>query len=104
VSSNIIYKGRIKSLIKLQNNVNISCEDIVKIMTPNISKQGFIEICTKVINTNLLNITSPFFNINNWIKQTIYNVEDTTDFVYNMSKVVKDALNDRIINKKRCLR
>ena len=54
--SNFIYIGRIKSLIKLQNNVNISCEEIVKIMTPNISKQGFIKICTDVIEKNLLNI------------------------------------------------
>jgi hypothetical protein len=97
--SNIIYRARLKSIVQSRNNLVESCDEISKIITPNISKSGFIKQCSNIINQKLSNITPHTFRSSYWIEQTIknYDIHATKDFIYNMSTTVKDAWHDRII-------
>jgi hypothetical protein len=97
--SSIIYRSRIKSISESRNELVSSCEQISKIITPNISKQGFVQECENIIldrasMTKQYNPKSTY-----WLQKTInnYDIKLTNDFIYNMNKVVKDAWYDRII-------
>jgi hypothetical protein len=97
--SNIIYRGRIKSIAKSREDLVSSCEEISKIITPNISKTGFINECNNIISRQISSITPHTFKSSYWLDQTIenYDIQGTSDLIYNMNKVVKDAWYDRII-------
>ena len=55
--SNIIYRGRLKNIADSRENLVASCEEISQIINPNISKNGFIEKCTSIINDKSLFIS-----------------------------------------------
>ena len=97
---NIIYKGRIKSIEETRNYLIKSCDKISQIITPNVSKKGFIEQCKNIITTELTDIIPHVFRSSYWINKTInnYDIQSTNDFIYNMNRVVKDAWYDRIID------
>jgi len=98
--SNIIFKGRLKAISESRENLVTSCEEISKIITPNISKSGFIDKCNSIIIQNFSTVTPHSFKSSYWIDQTIrnYDIQTSKDFIYNMNKVVKDAWYDRIID------
>jgi hypothetical protein len=95
----IIYRARIKSISESRENLVSSCEEISKIITPNISKTGFIQKCNEMITTEISNTSLYTFRSSWWLKKTIenYDIQTTDDFIYNMNKVVKDAWYDSII-------
>ena len=98
--SNIIYRGRLKNIADSRENLVASCEEISQIINPNISKNGFIEKCTSIINDKFF-ATNPYsFQSSYWIDKTIknYDIQGSSDFIYNMNKVVKDAWYDKIID------
>ena len=97
--SNIIYRARLTSIVESRNNLVTSCDDIRKIITPNISKLGFIKECNNIVIKQQTNIPSHSFRSSYWMEQTIknYDVHGTKDLIYNMNKVVKDYWYDRII-------
>ena len=98
--SNIIYRARLKSIAESRENLVSSCEEISNIITPNISRTGFITQCNNIISSQTSNITQHTFKSSYWIDKTIknYDIQGTNDFIYNMNKVVKDAWYDRIID------
>ena len=98
--SNLIYRARIKSISESRNNLISSCEKISEIITPNISKSGFIQQCINIIKTKPSNIIQHNFKTNYWISETIknYDIQGTNNFIYNMEKVVRDAWFDMIID------
>jgi hypothetical protein len=97
--ASVIYRGRIKAISESRNNLVESCDKISQIINPNISKKGFIDQCNNIIISQLSNITPHSFKSSYWLEKTIqnYDIQGTTDFIYNMHKVVKDAWYDRII-------
>lgn len=98
--SNVIFRARIKAINESRNNLVSSCEEISKIITQNISKTGFIKQCNNIVTRKIANITPHTFRTSYWIDKTInnYDIQSTKDFIYNMSKAVKDAKYDRIID------
>ena len=98
--SNVIYRAKLKSISESRNNLVSSCETISNIITPNISKSGFIKQCNNIVTSQISNITQHTFRSSYWIDKTIknYDIQDTNDFIYNMNKTVKDAWYDRIID------
>lgn len=95
----IIYRSRIKSINESREHVVSSCQKIAEIITPNISKSGFIKECNDIVAKQTSNIIPYTFKSSWWLKKTIenYDIQETDDFIYNMNKVVKDAWYDRII-------
>jgi hypothetical protein len=95
----IIYRARIKSISESRENLVSSCEEISKIITPNVSKTGFIKKCNEMITTEISNTSLYTFRSSWWLKKTIenYDIQGTDDFIYNMNKVVKDSWYDSII-------
>lgn len=98
--SNVIYRSRLKSIAESRNNLVSSCEEISKIITPNISKTGFIKQCNNIVSMQSSSITPHTFRSTYWMSQSIknYDIQSTNDFIYNMNKTVKDAWHDRIID------
>ena len=96
--SSIIYRGRLKSISKSRQEMIDSCEEIADLIIPNLSESGFVSQCQKLLVSNLKNINEHSFRSSYWLEKTIenYNNEATSDFIYNMNYVVKDAWNDRI--------
>jgi hypothetical protein len=96
--SSIIYRGRLKSINKSRQTMVDSCEQIADIITPNLSEQGFITKCQLLLMSNLTDIKDHSFRSSYWLEKTInnYNNEATSDFIYNMNYVVKDARYDSI--------
>jgi hypothetical protein len=95
----IIYRTRINSIAESRQSLVASCDKISKIITPNISKTGFIEQCNDIIR-QISNIMPHTFRSSYWLNKTIknYNIQKTNDFIYNMTRVVKDAWHDKIID------
>jgi hypothetical protein len=96
--SSIIYRGRLKSISKSRQEMIYSCEEIADIITPNLSESGFVSKCQTLLASNLNSINEHSFRSSYWLEKTIenYNNEGTSDFIYNMNYVVKDAWDDRI--------
>ena len=98
--ANVIYRARLKSIAESRNNLVSSCEEISKIITPNVSKTRFITQCNDIVTKKISNITPHTFKSSYWLDKTIknYDIQGTNDFIYNMNKAVKDAWYDRIID------
>lgn len=98
--SNVIYRARLKSITESRNNLVSSCDEISKLITPNISKTGFIEQCNSIVSKQISNIQQHKFRSSYWVGNTIksYDIQATNDFIYNMNKAIKDAWYDRIID------
>jgi len=96
--SSLVYRGRIKAIQKSRKNIVNNCEQIADIITPTISKDGFITKCQALLISNFSDITEHSFRSSYWLEKTIknYDNEATSDFIYNISSVVKDAWYDRI--------
>ena len=96
--SSLVYRGRIKAIQKSRKNIVNNCEQIADIITPTISQDGFITKCQALLISNFSDITEHSFRSSYWLKKTIknYDNEATSDFIYNISSVVKDAWYDRI--------
>ena len=97
--SAIVYRGRLKAIQKSRQEMITNCEAIADIITPNLSKSGFVSKCQSLLAYNLNDINNHSFRSSYWLDKTIknYNNEATSDFIYNMNNVVKDAWYDRII-------
>jgi hypothetical protein len=93
----IIYKARIKSIAQSRDQLVLSCEEISKLITPNIGKAGFINKCNDILTSQFSSTYK--FRSSWWLTTTIenYDIQSTNDFIYNMNKVVKDAWYDNII-------
>ena len=96
--SSIIYRGRLKAISKSRQEMIDSCEEIADLITPNLSESGFVSKCQSLLVSNLEHINEHSFRSSYWLEKTIenYNNEATSDFIYNMNYVVKDAWNDTI--------
>lgn len=96
--SSLIYRGRLKSISKSRQEMIVSCEDIADLITPNLSESGFVSKCQSLLVSNLTDINEHSFRSSYWLEKTIenYNNEATSDFIYNINNVVKDAWYDRI--------
>jgi hypothetical protein len=96
--SSLVYRGRIQAIQKSRKNIVYNCEQIADIITPTISKDGFITKCQALLISNFSDITEHSFRSSYWLEKTIknYDNEATSDFIYNISSVVKDAWYDRI--------
>jgi len=96
--SSIVYRGRIKAIQKSRQEMIDNCEAIADIITPNLSKSGFVSKCQTLLASNFNDINKHSFRSSYWLEKTIvnYNNEATSHFIYNMNNVVKDAWYDRI--------
>jgi len=96
----LIFKGRLKSISESRKELIETCENISRLITPNVSKNGFIQKCNEIVETNKTNIKQYTFRSSYWLEKTItdYDVHDSNDFIYNMQRVVKNAWYDRIID------
>jgi len=94
-----IYIERIKLIEKSRETLLKSCENISKLVTPNISKIGFIEQCNNIIKDQQSYIKPYSFGSPYWISKDIkdYDMRGTNEFIYNMYDVIKSAVYDRII-------
>lgn len=98
--STLLYRGRIQSIKKSKLELVKNCEEISDIVTPNISKSGFINKCQELLVSNLKDINTHSFKSSYWLEKTIknYDIKTTSDFLYNINSAVKDAWFDRIID------
>ena len=89
----IIYRGRLKSIHNSRDQMLESCQAIEDIITPNLSETGFVDKCQTLLNKNLGDITEYSFRSSYWLEKTIenYNNNVTSDFIYNIDTVIKDA-------------
>ena len=95
----VIYRERLKSISKSRREMVLNCENIADLINPNLSETGFVNKCQSLLTSNLTDIQEHSFRSSFWLDKTIenYNSEATSDFIYNMNNVVKDAWYDRII-------
>ena len=98
----LVYRGRIKAIQKSRETLVTNCEKISDKINPTISKSGFIDVCDKLLLSDLNHIPEHSFRSSYWLDKTIknYDIKNTRDFVYNINNVVKDAWYDRIIDNR----
>ena len=100
--SSLVYRGRIQAIQKSRQDIVNHCEEIADIITPTISQNGFITKCQALLISNFGDIYNHSFRSSYWLEKTIenYDNEATSDFIYNINSVVKDAWYDRIIQER----
>jgi hypothetical protein len=97
----IIYKGKIKLIQESQQNLVKSCEEITNTITPNISRDGFVLQCNKLIESKPIGIPEYNFKNNYWISKTVknYNIQITEELTYNLNRVAMDAWKENMIDE-----
>jgi len=95
----IIYKNRITELHRQQNELDAECDNIIQLINPNISQDGFIKQCNNLFTSNYQFITPYTSKSSYWLNLQInnYDIKHTNEFIYNINDIVQDAYYDGII-------